>query len=444
MSELALHGRDAQLRVLRDGLASARQGRGHLVLLSGEAGIGKSALANAIAAEASDAAVTWGRAWEFAEAPPYFPLWPCLRSLGIDATGSLDDGRAFELWEQVLSALAREAAARTIVWLVEDLHAADLGTLDLLTFLVQPLRALRVLIVATVRPHDARVGDRKLQRLARIARDGVEVRLEPLVERAIAAIAEDTLGQVLPEPALHRLVELTGGNPLFAIECARAVRAAGVERTLERLPPTVRQIVIERVAMLPEATRRVLDAGAVLGRELSAATVARMLDSQPSRVIDELLPALRAGVLRETRAGQFTFSHVIVRDAVEDAIPDDARVRLHARADAALAELGDSAEILVEAYRKRIAEIDDALERTTDETTMRRLEREKAAIVRELARAAGIGGRTRQAGSATERARVNTQRRLKEAIARVAEANGELGAYLDRAVRTGTFCCFRP
>jgi hypothetical protein len=352
-----LHGREASLQVLRDRLASAHAGHGQLVLVSGEPGIGKSALAEAIAGEARarGADVTWGRAWEFAEAPPYFPMRPLVRALGIDASAELDDAGAFDLWERVLAALASAATSRTIVWLVEDIHAADLGTLDLLTFLGQPLRAMRVLVVATLRPHDARIDDRKLQRLARMARDGTELRLDPLGEDAIAAIAADMLGQPLPAPALHRLVELTGGNPLFTVECARAVRAGGVEHVLDRLPSTVRHVVLERVALLPAATRRLLEAGAVIGRELAATTLARMVGSDVPRVIDELLPALRAGVLRELRPTHFTFSHVVVRDAIEDALGADARARLHAAAEQALAGLGDHAEVIVERARHALA-----------------------------------------------------------------------------------------
>jgi len=81
-----LHGRDPGIAALRSLLEGACGGRGRVALISGEAGIGKSALASAIAreAEARGARVTWGRAWEFADAPPYFPVWPCLRSLGIE------------------------------------------------------------------------------------------------------------------------------------------------------------------------------------------------------------------------------------------------------------------------------------------------------------------------------------------------------------------------
>jgi len=346
-----LYGREQPLAALREALVGASVGRGQLVVISGEAGIGKTTLATAIAAdaEAAGALVTWGRAWEFAEAPPYFPVLPCLRSLGIEAHGD-----AFELWEQVLAALARTSTP--VVWIVEDLHAADLGTLDLLTFLAQPLRAMRMLVIATARERDARVTDRMLQRLARMTRDGLELRIEPLADGDVATIVEATIGRSVSPTALGKLVDLTGGNPLFVVECARALRAAAaIESTLGSLPPTVRQIVNERVAQLPEAAREMLAAGAVLGREFTAALVARMTSTLPARVIDALLPALRGGVVRELGPGRFAFSHTIVRDAIEDAMAATTCAELHGRAEAALAPLGDTSEIIVERARHALA-----------------------------------------------------------------------------------------
>jgi hypothetical protein len=330
--------------------------------VSGEAGIGKTAIAAALAHEAElrGAVVIWGRAWEFAAAPPYFPIWPCLRALGISAVDasheSLQDGDAFHLWETVVVSLARASSTTAVVWILEDLHAADLGTLDLLTFLAQPLRAMRALVVGTVRNNDSRLTDRMMQRLTRMARDGLDVRLEPLSSRAVAAVAEDTIGCAVSETAVQRLVELTGGNPLFVVEYARAFRAAGgAEASLGSLPPTLRQAVLDRVALLPDTTRKALACGAVLGREFSALLVSRMGDWLPAAVIDSLLAAVRAGLVKETRAGHFTFEHVLMRDAIDDALGSELRAELHGRADAALAALGDDADVLVERARHALA-----------------------------------------------------------------------------------------
>jgi hypothetical protein len=99
------------------------------------------------------------------------------------------------------------------------------------------------------------------------------------------------------------------------------------------------------------------------------------------------------------------------------------------------------------AYRRRVAEIakqlDDAA-RAGDTRRAANLEHEQKALQAELARASGLGGRARQTGSATERARINVQKRMKDAITRIAEVDPNLGRFLDRAVQTGTYCCFRP
>ena len=360
--EAVLYGRQETMNALRGALDAAFGGRGCLALVSGEPGIGKTAVVTAIAheAEARGAAVTWGRAWEFAGAPAYFPVWPCFRAMNVgvfdDPKASHDERDAFRLWERVASTLARVSSTTPTVWILEDLHASDLGTLDLLTFLAQSVRAMRVLLVATARTTDPRITDRMARRLTRIARDGLEVGLQPLTSEEVAAVARDALGQAVPAGAVRRLVELTGGNPLFVVECARAFRAAGgVEGTIGALPASVRQVVLDRVSDLPESTRAALRAGAVLGREFSAATVARMIQALPARVIDSLLPAMRAGLLRETRPGHFTFSHALTRDAIDDGLGGDERAHLHDQASAALATLEETAEVIVERARHALA-----------------------------------------------------------------------------------------
>ena len=99
------------------------------------------------------------------------------------------------------------------------------------------------------------------------------------------------------------------------------------------------------------------------------------------------------------------------------------------------------------AYRGRLKDLGfelDAAEAAADLGTAQKLRRERDFLQRELARAVGLGGVARQVGSATERARINVQRRIKDALGHVAALEPELGAYLKSAIRTGTFCSFRP
>src|SRR5437868_6590652 len=206
----ALVGRDDALAELRGALAQAEDRHGRLVLVSGEPGIGKSALVDVLAreAEARGAEVLLGRAWELGEAPPYFPLWSPLRALGLvpPAGGEAD---AFFLWERVLEALGR--TSRPVVWLLEDLHAADAASLDLLAFLARPLRALRLLLVVTLRDKDPRLTERTATRLARLARDGQTVRLSPLADRDLRTLIAEVAGRTLQPARLSELCELSGG-----------------------------------------------------------------------------------------------------------------------------------------------------------------------------------------------------------------------------------------
>lgn len=338
---------------LREALDRALGGRGRLVVVSGDAGIGKSTVASALAAlaEKEGAAVTWGRAWEYADAPPYFPVRGALRSLGIDPLAEVfrREGGSFGLWEAVAIAVAEAAAKRPLVWILEDLHAADILTLDLLTFLAQAVRGVRALVLVTTRVVGARLDERASQRLTRMARDGVDVRLAPLTSEQVKAVAERICGSVSREVAT-RLAELTGGTPLFVVECARALEASG---SLDALPPTVRHVVLDRFQELPEETRRALAHGAVLGRELTAARVAKMEGTLPARIIDALHPALRAGLLTELEPGRFVFRHVIVRDVIEETLGAEEKARAHARAEAALAAApaNDASDVLVERAR---------------------------------------------------------------------------------------------
>lgn len=190
-----------------------------------------------------------------------------------------------------------------------------------------------------------------------MARDGLDLELGPLGEAEVAVLAARILGRALTPAATKELADLTNGNPLFVVECARAFRSAGAtSRSVVSLPPTVRQVVNERVALLPEKTRRTLAAAAVLGREASAALIARMLRTLPANVIDAMLPALDAGIVSETRPGQFAFTHILVRDAIDSAIAPAERAGLHAGAETALWSIGgEGADVLVERARHALA-----------------------------------------------------------------------------------------
>lgn len=355
-----LISREAAFGQLQQALTQANQGHGRLVLVSGDAGIGKSALVSALAreAEANGAVVVLGRAWEFGEAPPYFPFRGMFASLALDPEQFPSDASLFVVWELVLAALAKLTATRTVVCVFDDIHAADLATLDLLALLAQPVRLLRALLVVTARLNDPRTDARAAQRLTRMARDGDDLCLEPFDERAVRTLAERTLGRRLSDGALRELMLRSRGNPLFVLECARALKNSAGRNTAE-LPFTIRNVVLERVHLLPAGTQSALAALAILGRDASAASVGRLRNQLPAKAIDDLEPARRAGILEETAPGLFAFTHILVRDAVEESLEPSERARLHGLARRALEAQPKSPEMLIERARHALSALDD-------------------------------------------------------------------------------------
>ena len=336
MTSLAepLLGRARELELLEQLLTRAERGRGGVALLLGEAGMGKSSLAEALAsaAEVRDFQVVRGRALEFTSAPPYFPLWPCLRSLGIDPTCAFPN--AFQLWESVAQGLAGQSATRPTLWLVEDLHATDEQTLELLNFLSQPVRGLRALLLLTTRPRDARLTDRASRLLTRIEREGSAIPLAALSLQQVKLLAERSGGISISDAQAARLLQRTRGNPLFVVECARVLRRRGAGTN--ELSYTVRDVIDEQLSWLAPGARAALSAAAVLGTEFSVGLLGKVLGVLPARAIDDLEPAVRAGLLVELGPGRFAFHHALAQEAVYHATGAALRSQLHGRAEQAL------------------------------------------------------------------------------------------------------------
>ncbi len=160
-----LVGRDRELATLREHLAAALAGRGNLVLVGGEAGIGKTALAEALCAGAAErgALVLVGRCYDLAETPPYGPWAEAFEQVPAEQDreslpAPLGEGEATAsqaaLFARVRDYLAGLSAQRPLVLLLDDLHWADPASLDLLRFVARHLAALPVFLVVTYRALD--------------------------------------------------------------------------------------------------------------------------------------------------------------------------------------------------------------------------------------------------------------------------------------------------
>ena len=295
----SLFGRERELAELRAALGRAEQGRGSLVLLVGEPGIGKTQLATAFAeeAEARGTRVSWGRAWEAGGAPAYWPWIEALRPLAAEplaksaplrriaplgrllpelAVGEIppaaDPGQErFRLFDAVAALLAHVAREQPTVLVLDDLHATDLGTLALLHFVARGARAARVVIVGTYRDAEARLSPERGEALAQVAREGRYLALGRLGREEIAQwVGAEGAGDV------DLLLATTEGNPLFLAEMLRLGRDRGrsIVGARGRLPDGVRDVIRARLGRLSEAAHSLLEAASVLGRAVDVALAA--------------------------------------------------------------------------------------------------------------------------------------------------------------------------
>jgi DNA-binding SARP family transcriptional activator len=344
--EDGLVGRESALAELVGRLEQAFAGRGAVVLLEGEAGIGKSRLAGALADEASarGARVLACRCWETGGAPPYWPWAQTLRAyvrtaepavlrrrLGASAAevGRIvpqlrelfpglpepEEGARARFFDAVAAFLADASAERPLVLVLDDLHAADEPSLLLLGHVAEGVAGSRVLIVGTF-------GD--LGHADALALSGLD-------EAEVARLAERTAGASLPAQLTAALTATSGGNPLFVVEVARLLADQADERTI---PQTLREATGRRLRSLSGECRRVLSLASVLGGEFGLVALERVADyTGIDKLLEVLGEAVEAGVVEEVPEsfGRLRFGHSLLRETLYEEIPAAHRGRLHMR-----------------------------------------------------------------------------------------------------------------
>jgi DNA-binding SARP family transcriptional activator len=376
-------GRERELALLDDALAGARAGRGSLVLLSGEAGIGKSRLTEELAGLASTtgARVLWGRCWEAGGAPAYWPwvqalrayvrdcdpdslheqlgrgtedvaqLLPELRDLFEDVpeppSTDSEDAR-FRLFDSTAAFLRRAAATRPLVVVLDDMHAADASSLLLLEFVASELADARVLVLATYRDPELPPGDPTAAALAGVARRATtRISLVGLRESEVASYIEQA-SEIDPDPGLvATIASESEGNPLFVGEIVRLLAADGrlaqPAESLGRLtiPETVREVIGRRLSRLSAGCRETLGLASVLGREFGL----NVLETLDGRARGQVLPVLDEAAASRVVTdvpgvpGRMRFAHALIGDTLYDALPQAQRRELHLRAGEAIEQL---------------------------------------------------------------------------------------------------------
>ena len=295
---------------LGQALAEAAAGRGRMVLLGGEAGVGKTALLRELSAQDPRARVLWGACERLFTPRALGPFLDIAETAGVELTGFAPNRRVpHEFMSALVTELRREFPT---VLVVEDVHWADEGTLDVVKLLGRRIEALPVLALVSFRDDELTPAAPLQIVLGELAgARAVERRhIAPLSLDAVRSMAEPSGADA------ETLFEKTGGNPFFVTE---ALAAADVE-----LPETVRDAVLARTAQLEPAPRRLLEAAAVVPSRIEL----WLLEAVGGVDFVHLDACLGSGMLVHAD-GTVAFRHELARLAVEDAIAPHRRVQLH-------------------------------------------------------------------------------------------------------------------
>lgn len=360
-----LVGRSGSIDLLRTAIAGAAGGRAALVLIEGEAGIGKTRMADAAASVAREAAfdVALGRSFELERHRPFGPVIDAL-ALGprsadprraaiavlLQEQGSAEaaagPGHQFRAVTAVVDLVEELTVDRPLLLVLEDLHWADPSSLLVIRALSARLPTLRLVILVTLRPVPR---SRELEAfLAEFAQQAIHERLVPLDQTSVAELVGGLLGRH-PSPELMRVIEKAGGNPLFVRELVHGlieqhgVDLAGCDAVLGEedasVASTVMNTILDRLRMVRTEVMETLRLASVLGTTFSMSDLSVVAGRSALDLLEPLEEARRAGVLGEDGT-RLRFRHDLVRDALYESMTIAARCALHRQAGESLAAAG--------------------------------------------------------------------------------------------------------
>jgi ABC-type oligopeptide transport system substrate-binding subunit/DNA-binding SARP family transcriptional activator len=392
-----LVGRDSEMAFLQARYEEARAGHGGLVLVHGEAGVGKTRLVEEFAGRLHWQAVRtlWGRCYEFERLLPYQPIGEALQAvmapgelihlpswvlsalarLVPELSERLDEPSASlaippeeeqaHLFEGVARFLAQLSTGGALVLVLDDLHWATESTLGMLHYLARHLADQRVLMVGTLRPEAIGAGHPLQSFQRQLGREGLvrSLSLAGLSPPAVEALVVEMSGcGPAVGPLARRLVRETEGNPFFLTEIIKALFEvgslslqdgawsgdfAGISEAALPLPVGVSEAIQARVGRLDPEASQALGLAAVLGREFDFDLLCAAWHRGEEATLEALEALLRRRFIREgsgVLGRDYAFHHHLIREVVYAGIPLRHRRHLHAQAGQAMEALVSDVE----------------------------------------------------------------------------------------------------
>ncbi len=372
-----LVGREAEMALFGRCLDEARAGRGSLILLEGQPGIGKTRLMEAFeeAARGFGARTAFARCVEIGGTPPFWPWMQIGRRLGAESLADAAGDRArqlspllggshegppvshlFQLAEGLGQALGRFSDNRPVALFIDDLYSADPDSLHLLTLLIAEILDHPVVIVASHRGSDPRSSHPLNKLLGDVSRfDRVHrMTIRPFNLPEVADLAASMSEIAIDDEVIRAIFERTEGNVFYSREILRLLFEEGAvdKRSAgSLLPGSVLEVVARRIANLSPEALSFVRLAALFGRSFDSRLVAEVLERDQLSTLPALDEIVETGLVSETSApGMYRFTHMIVVESITHALGALRRAQMHS-------DIADRLEMLAHDGHQRWVEI---------------------------------------------------------------------------------------
>ena len=384
-------GRQQEMAELKAALDDAMSGQGHIVMIAGEPGIGKTRTARelTIHAERQGAQVFWGWCYEEGGAPPYWPWVQLVRAYVQQAnadqlaaemgTGAADiseivaevrgklphlktpptlepEQARFRLFDSITTFLKNAAQSQPLMLVLDDLHWADRSSLQILEFLAKDIASSRLLLVGTYRDVEVSRRHPLSQTLGNLMRESSvggfqRMQLGSLTQQEVGEFVEASIGVALSQDVRELLHGRTDGNPLFVGEVTRQIGPEDLTvggAWANTIPEGIRDAIGRRLERLSEQCSEVLTTASIIGKDFDFRLLnilsGDMSEDQLLQMVDE---AVSFHLIEEVpgQMDRYQFSHALIQQTLAEEVSTSRRVRLHARIAEGLEKLyGDDAE----------------------------------------------------------------------------------------------------
>jgi DNA-binding CsgD family transcriptional regulator len=366
----AFVGRDREFNALKSAFSTALSGRGRMVVLTGEPGIGKTRTAQELAAyaETMGARALWGRCYEGQGAPSYWPWIQIIRmyvqdcdaerlrsELGVAAsdiadvvpgirdaipdleppTGLDPEQARFRFFDSISTFLNRASCNRPLMIILDDLHWADRPSLSLLEFLAQSLQTSSLLILGTYRDIGLSRHHPLISTLGGLTRQPnfLRVPLGGIDRSAIQSFVRSSLGRLPTEDMVRELYARSQGNPLFLTEMVRLLLYEGERQEgMMPVPEGVKDVIHRRLSLLSEECCQVLTIASVIGNEFDLTLLDMLIgDHSLDEIIQVMEEAVSARLIEELPQpiGRYRFTHVLIQETLMSELSSIRRAHLH-------------------------------------------------------------------------------------------------------------------